>query len=86
LLDLDVRDFGWWRRKAEVENARKQIAILGAQRISYWGEREEYQSAVRDLLDRIEMLEPRLWTDAEIKQNWRNCMSDLKAVLKRQKV
>jgi hypothetical protein len=37
-------------------------------------------------MDRIEMLEPRLWTDAEIKQNWRSCMNDLKAVLKKQKV
>lgn len=80
-LSLDVRDFTWWRRKAEVQNARKKIELLGMIRISYWGDTDEFQSQVRDLQDRIDLLEVRAWSNEEVRSNWKGCMEDLKTAL-----
>jgi len=80
LLDLDVRDFVWWERKARIENARKKLNELGMLRLAMHGD-ESYSRQVRDLADQIELWERPVWTDAEVLDNWNARMSELKQAM-----
>jgi hypothetical protein len=81
VLSLDVRDFTWWRRKAEIHNARKKADEMNMMRVSYWGDKDEFHSEIRDLQDRIDLLEAREWTNEEVRSNWQGCMADLKSAM-----
>jgi hypothetical protein len=84
LLDVDVREFALWERKARVENARKQVTALGVARLAMHGD-ESYVRQVQNLADQIELWERPAWTDEEVKANWDGRMSELREVLKKVK-
>jgi len=84
LLNLDLRDFAWWERKARVEIARKRLDGMGLMRLAMHGD-ESYDRQARNLADQIELWERPKWTDAEVIANWNARMEEIKRALKKVK-
>lgn len=83
-MELDVRDFAWWERKARIENARKKIVALGTTRLAMHGE-ESYERQIRDLVDQIELWDRPKWTDEEVIENWDDQIAKLQRAMAKMK-